>query len=96
MLGYSLESFEYVDVSGATNTTHRGVGSDSTHGPSVSSDLVDWETWIFSPTMSSYIVLVDMASSISRAYCQCKDEDSLVECLTYRSFFELGTFYPGY
>jgi hypothetical protein len=45
--------------------------------------------------MSSHSESLDLASSISTAYCQCEDEDFLVECLTYESYFELDNFCPG-
>jgi hypothetical protein len=48
------------------------------------------------PSMSLHSESVDLASSISTTYCQCKNEDSLVECLTCGSYFELDTFCPGY
>jgi hypothetical protein len=44
---------------------------------------------------SLHSVALSRAGSIHTAYCQYKDEDSLVECLTYRSYFELDTFCHG-
>jgi hypothetical protein len=76
---------------------HSGAGSNSTQVPRVSSpsQSVDWATSISGPGVSSGSGSVDMDSSISTTYCQCRDEDYLVECLSCGSFFQLGTFCPG-
>jgi hypothetical protein len=37
----------------------------------------------------------DDASSSPYAFCQCEDEDTLLECSACGSFFELDTHCPG-
>jgi hypothetical protein len=46
--------------------------------------------------VSSESESVDVASAISTAYCQCVEEESLVECPTCGSYFEPDTFCLGY
>jgi hypothetical protein len=95
VLGYTSESSEYVDVEGNISPTRSGARSNIFLGPSISSDSEDFPSSIFGPSVSSDADSVDIASSISTAYYQCRDEDTLVECLTCGSYFELGTFCPG-
>ena len=40
--------------------------------------------------------LVDWSAENASAYCQCVDEDSLIECLSSRSWFDLETYCLGY
>jgi hypothetical protein len=95
VLGYSSDSSEYVDVEGGISPALSGARNNSTRGPSISSDSVDWPSSIFGPSVSSDAVSVDMGSSISTAYSQCRDKDTLVECLSCSSYFELDTFCPS-
>jgi hypothetical protein len=73
-------------VDNDVSLVHSGVGSTSTLDSSVPthSVLVDWGSSISGPSVSSDSRSVDLIESISTAYYQCKDEDSLVECLTCR------------
>jgi hypothetical protein len=63
--------------------THSG------EGPSESSE---WSSFRSGPPPSSETD--DDASSSPYAYCQCKDEDTLLECSACGSFFELDTHCP--
>jgi hypothetical protein len=38
---------------------------------------------------------VDWSAENASAYCQCPDEDSLVECLSCGSWFDQETYCPG-
>ena len=98
ILGYSSYSLEYVDVDDIVNPMHSGTGSNSTQVPSNFSppQFVDWATSISGLSVSLESVSLEMDSSISSAYYQCKDENYLIECLSCGSFFELSTFCPGY
>ena len=52
---------------------------------------IDWASSISGPSVSSDSRSVDLIESISTTYYQCKDEDSLVECLTCRSQLVKGS-----
>jgi hypothetical protein len=43
---------------------------------------------------SSHLVSLSGVGSIDTVYCQYKNEDFLIECLTCGFYFELDTFYP--
>jgi hypothetical protein len=79
VLGYSLDSSKYVEVDDVISPSQRGADSNS----------------FLVPIVSSPSRLVDLASSSFTAYCQCTDENSLIECLNCGSYFELDTFCPG-
>jgi hypothetical protein len=71
-------------VDNDVSPVHSGVGSTSILDSSLSthSVSVDWASSISGPSVSSDSGSVDLIESISTAYYQCKDEDSLIECLT--------------
>ena len=69
VIGYSSKSSKYVDVEGDISPTCSGARSDSSLSPNESADSVDWASLICGPNMSLDTVSVDMASSISTAYC---------------------------
>jgi hypothetical protein len=70
-------------VDNDVSLVHSGVGNTSTLDSSVSthSVSVDWASSISGPSVSLDSGLVDLIESISTTYYQCKNEDSLVECL---------------
>jgi hypothetical protein len=81
-------------VDNDVSLVHSGVGSTSSLDSNVStihSVLVDWANSISGPSVSSDSGSVDLIGSISTAYYQCKDEDSLVECLTCGSQLMKGS-----
>jgi hypothetical protein len=61
-------------------------------GEGLSESLV-WSSFISGPPPSSESD--DDASSSPYAFCQCEDEDTLLECSACGSFFELDTHCPG-
>jgi hypothetical protein len=77
-IGYSLDYLDVVAINDDINSRSSGVGRDSSLGLSE----------------SSHFRSVGWVGSIEIAFCQCKDEDSLVECLICGSYFELDTFCP--
>jgi hypothetical protein len=92
VIGYASNSSEFVEVHDDNSPNYSGSGSSSSVDLSVSSD---WVSSIFGPPVTSDSESVELASSSSIIYYQYEDEDFLVECLTCRSFIELGTFYLG-
>jgi hypothetical protein len=79
VIGYASDSSEFVKVHDDNSPSQSGEGNNSL---SVSSHS-DWASSIFEPPVSSdsELELVDLASSNYTTYCQCEDEDFLVECL---------------
>jgi hypothetical protein len=53
------------------------------------SESSEWSSFISGPSPSSKSD--DDASSSPYAFCQCEDEDTLLECSACGSFFELDT-----
>ena len=47
------------------------------------------------PSWSSDYSKEDEFGVVDTLYCQCNNEDALVEYLSYGLFFELDSFYPG-
>jgi hypothetical protein len=78
------EASDYLQVQGEASPAHRG------EGPSEPSK---WSSSISGPPPSSESD--DDASSSPYAFCQCEDEDTLLECSACGSFFELDTHCPG-
>ena len=78
--GSALESSKFLEVEDDANPIH------SRKGPNKS---LEWVSSIFGFPPSSESD--DDASSDPYAFCQCEDEDTLLECNTYGSFFELDT-----
>jgi hypothetical protein len=80
-------------VDNDVSLVHSGVGSTSILDSSLSthSVSVDWASSISGPSVSSDSGSVDLIESISTAYYQCKDENSLVECLTCGSQLMRGS-----
>jgi hypothetical protein len=85
VLLYDSDMSEFIEVDGDHSAGHSGADSNSS---------IDWAPSISRPNMSSKSESIDVASAISTAYYQCVEEDSLVECPTCGSYFELDTFYP--
>jgi hypothetical protein len=78
--GSASESSEFLEVEDDASPVHSG------EAPSESSE---WASSIFgSPLFSESN---DDVSSSPIAFCQCEDEDTLLECGTCGSFFELDT-----
>jgi hypothetical protein len=83
VISSSSDSSEYVEAHDDNNPSQSGEGSDGSVGLSMSP-----------MTSDSKSESVGLARTNTIAYCQCAEEDFLVECLTCGSFFELGTFCP--
>jgi hypothetical protein len=82
--GSTSVSSEFLEVEDDASLVHSG------EGPSKSSE---WASSISGPPPSSKSD--DDASSGPYAFCQCKDEDTLLEYSACGSFFELETHCPG-
>jgi hypothetical protein len=95
VISSSSDSSEYVEAHDDNNPSQSGEGSDGSVGLSMSSES-EMATSISGPPMTSdsKSESVGLARTNTIAYCQCAEEDFLVECLTCGSFFELGTFCP--
>jgi hypothetical protein len=81
--GSASEASELSEVEDDASPAHSG------EGPSESSE---WSSFISGPPPSSE--LDDDASSSPFVFCQCEDEDTLLECSACGSFFELDTHCP--
>jgi hypothetical protein len=83
--GSASEASEFLEVQDNVSPAHSG------EGPSEFSEL---SSFISGPIPSSESD--DDASSGPYAFCQCEDEDTLLEYSACGSFFELDTHCPGY
>lgn len=74
VLGYILDCFETIKVDNACSSCYSGINR-------IESSLL---------SLSFHSSSVLRTSNSASNYCQCIDDDALVECLTYGSFFELN------
>jgi hypothetical protein len=75
VLGHSSDSLEFIEVEDDISSVHSGTSGNSSLSLSESSNLGSGGS----------------DGSIDTAYCQYKDVNSLIECLTCGSYFELDT-----
>jgi hypothetical protein len=79
IVGYFLDHLESVEIDNDCSSCYNHVGGIK---PSVLS---------MSFHSSSTLSIGDKASN----YCQCSDDEALVECLTCGSWFDINTYCPG-
>jgi hypothetical protein len=70
VIGYALDSSEFVEVEEDNSPNHSGAGSSSFVDHSVSSHS-DWASSISGPPVMSDSESMELVSINSTAYCQC-------------------------